>query len=209
MNQEIDQTTNDEQPQGGLGLFIEILKVIVLALLIIVPVRTFLFQPFFVQGASMEPNFHDGEYLIINELGYKETSIGINNAELLKVEPFKYLSRGDVIVFRYPKNPEQFFIKRVIGLPGERVEVKGGSIKIYNSENPEGMVLDESKYLSNLETTGHEDVRSLKEGEYYVMGDNRSQSSDSRTWGPVPEENIIGRVLLRAWPVGKFKLFSE
>lgn len=209
MENNTENTTEVSKAESGLSLFVEILKVIVLALMIIIPVRTFLFQPFFVQGASMEPNFHDGEYLIINELGYKETRIGVKNSELVAVEPFKQLQRGDVVVFRYPRDPEQFFIKRVIGLPNERIDIKNGNVTIFNSDNPEGMVLDEKEYLSNLEFTRGESTYTLKEDEYWVLGDNRAHSSDSRTWGPVPEENIIGKVLLRAWPVGKFEVFSD
>jgi len=88
----------------------EIVKIFFLALLIIAPIRIFLFQPFFVQGASMEPNFEDREYLIVNELGYKITDVGFNNIKFFSIKSFKSLERGDVIVFRYPKNPSQYFI---------------------------------------------------------------------------------------------------
>lgn len=195
--------------ESGLGLFVELFKVIFLALLIIIPVRTFLFQPFFVQGKSMEPNFYDGEYLIVNELGYKETSIGFDGKNLIEVKPFKDLKRGDVIVFKYPKNPQQYFIKRVIGLPGERVELKNGIVTVYNQENPNGLKVEESEYLPSFADTRGEVIFNLNEDEVWVLGDNRTASSDSRTWGAVPEENIIGKVLLRAWPVSKFELFPK
>lgn len=188
----------------GIGEFIlEIIKVFVLALVIIIPIRVFLFQPFFVQGASMEPNFENSEYLIVNELGYKETDIKIGSQNIFDVKPFKEISRQTVIVFRYPKNPSQYFIKRVIGLPGEKLEIKDGKVIIYNSENPNGFVLDESAYLSNFVKTNGNGVYVLKNNEYFVMGDNRMFSSDSRSWGPIQKSDVIGKVLFRAWPVNK------
>jgi len=176
-------------------------------IVIIVPLRVFLIQPFFVQGASMEPNFEDKEYLIINELGYKTTDVGFGSTDLFTVKSFKEFQRGDVVVFRYPKNPSVYYIKRIIGLPGEKIEIKEGKVKIYNSENPEGFFLNESQYLSsNVETSGGQNVQ-LSDTEYFVLGDNRSYSSDSRSWGPVPEEDVVGKVLIRAWPFKKAQIF--
>lgn len=185
------------------SFFVEMIKIVFWATLIIIPIRTFLFQPFFVQGASMEPNFHDGEYLIINELGYKQTNI----ANLFSVGSFKEMKRTDIVVFRYPKDPSQYFIKRIIGMPEEKVEIKDDKIVIYNKENPTGMVLKE-EYIPQSTRTQGDQVFNLKADEYLVLGDNRSHSSDSRLWGPVPEKNIIGKVLVRAWPVNKFNLFQ-
>lgn len=192
----------------GVGSFVlEIMKIFLLALVIIVPIRVFLFQPFFVQGASMEPNFENNQYLIVNEFGYKKTDVGIAGNNFFSVEPFKKLERQQVVVFRYPKNPSQFFIKRVIGLPGEKVEIKDGKVTIYNDGNPEGSVLDESAYLSSSVKTVGEMSVSLKNNEYFVMGDNRMFSSDSRSWGPVPEEDIMGEAFIRAWPLNKMAVF--
>lgn len=185
------------------ALLFEMLKVITLAIVVIIPIRTFLFQPFFVQGASMEPNFHDGQYLIINELGYKYTDL----FGLATISAFRDFDRQETIVFRYPKNPEQFFIKRVIGLPGESVAIKNGAVYIYNDIHPDGFLLDESAYLDkSIKTT---DMPKLKIGadEYFVMGDNRAFSYDSRVFGPVPKEDLIGRVLLRAWPLSTVELY--
>ncbi len=165
----------------GLTSFWEVSKIVIIALAIVIPIRYFLFQPFFVKGQSMEPNFETGDYLIVDELSYR----------------FREPQRGEVVVFKYPKDPSQRFIKRIIGLPGETIEIENGRVKI-QKDNQE-IKLDESNYLSILETLGSIKV-SLGENEYFVLGDNRLFSSDSRRWGNVPKKNIIGRVYLRAWP---------
>lgn len=208
VNFEKSENKNSKEAYYGVGSFLlEVVKIFVLAFIIIVPIRVFLFQPFFVQGASMEPNFEDGEYLIINELGYKKTDIGISNAHFFSVDPFKDLKRGDIIVFRYPKNPKQFFIKRTIGLPGEKIEIKDGIIRIYNSEYPDGFVLDESDYInSDIKTSGNISSQ-MEDNQYFVMGDNRSASHDSRSWGPLNKGNVIGKVFLRAWPLDRTEIY--
>lgn len=170
----------------------ELLHVVVISLAIIIPVRYFLIQPFYVKGASMEPNFYDHEYLIIDEIGYRMH------------DP----ARGDIVVFRYPNDPRQFFIKRVIGLPGERVKVGGGKVTIFNQEYPEGKALDETSYLGALTTSGERDTK-LGPDEYFLMGDNRPASLDSRVFGAVPRSFIVGRVWLRGWPPEKMKVFSD
>lgn len=169
----------------------ETLTIVVLALAIVIPVRYFLIQPFFVRGASMEPNFQDGQYLIIDEISYRF------------LEP----QRGDVIVFKYPINPSQHFIKRIIGLPNETIEINNGQISIFNNEFLDGQELDESSYNpQDLISNGL--VRFiLGEDEYFVLGDHRQASSDSRQWGALIEEYIIGRVWIRAWPVKTAKIF--
>lgn len=197
----------DEEVYYGVGSFLwEVVKVFFWALIIIVPIRIFLFQPFFVQGASMEPNFKDGDYLIINELGYKQTSADINGKHLFTVGSFKELSRGDVVVFRYPRDPKQFFIKRVIGLPGENVKVEAGNVTIFNNQNPEGLVLDEHSYLPAGLITNGTVTTTLKADEYFVLGDNRQFSHDSRAWGVLPESDVVGKVLIRAWPISKAEI---
>lgn len=169
----------------------EFLKVVVISLAIIIPVRYFLIQPFFVRGASMEPNFDNGQYLVIDEISYR----------------FDEPARGEVIVFRYPLDPAQYYIKRIIGLPGETVEIKDGNIYIFNGQIPGGAALDESAYLASDIVT-HGNVRAvLGQREYFVLGDNRSSSSDSRQWGALPEGNIIGKVWLRAWPFNMATIF--
>lgn len=204
----IKEDKNDQENYQGVGSFIlEIIKIIVLAFIIIVPIRVFLFQPFFVQGSSMEPNFENGQYLIVNELGYKETDLNIGGANLFTVKPFKEAARQSVIVFRYPLDPSKFFIKRVIGLPGETVQIKNDQVTIFNKTHPNGFVLNESAYLSPDVVTGQDQTVHLSSDQYFVMGDNREFSSDSRTWGPVPEKDIIGEVELRAWPLNKITVY--
>ncbi len=171
----------------------EVVKVIIIALIIIVPVRYYIFQPFYVQGASMEPNFLNNEYLIIDEISYR----------------FSEPERGDVVVFRYPRDKKQFFIKRIIGLPGEDIAIRDNQVIIYNQKYPDGFVLDESSYLSpNTQTAGNLRV-SMGKDEYFVMGDNRASSLDSRSFGPIKRKDIIGRVFVRVLPVDRFTLFTD
>ncbi len=184
------------------GFFLEIVKIFLMAIFIILPIRMFLFQPFFVQGASMEPNFEDGQYLIVNEFGYKKTDLGF-----FTVEPKKNLERGEVVVFRYPRDHRVFFIKRIIGLPGEKIKISDGKIVIYNKKNPNGFTLAEPYLPKNIKTLGDIDYQ-IKSDEYFVLGDNRMHSSDSRIWGPVKKQEIIGRVFLRAWPLDKVAIFK-
>lgn len=182
---------NKIQKQSLREYFLDLLKIIIISLAIILPIRYFIIQPFVVKGNSMEPNFSDGDYLIINEIGYR----------------FRKPLRGDVIVFRYPKDLSQYYIKRIIGLPNERVEIKNGKIKIYNSENPKGVDLKEA-YLTVSFTPGNLEV-ALSDNEYFVLGDNRFASSDSRVWGVLPEEDIVGRAWLRGWPVTRAQVFKR
>lgn len=172
----------------------ETAKVVIISLAIILPVRYFLIQPFYVKGASMEPNFYDHEYLIINEVGYR-----FNNPQ-----------RGDIVVFRYPKNPKLFFIKRVIGLPGERVKIEDG--KVYISQDGTSFNPLTEEYLpadvsTELSLRGYSDVL-LAADEYFLLGDNRGQSLDSRIFGPVKKDFIVGRTWLRGWPFNRLTVFS-
>jgi len=204
------ETSATETEYLSIGsLFWEMIKVFLLAVVIIIPVRVFLFQPFFVQGSSMEPNFEDGQYLVISEFGYKQTDINLLKNFRFTVHSFRIIGRQDVTVFRYPKNPKQFFIKRVIGLPKETVEIRGGKVIIYNAEQPNGYVLDESAYLST-ESFAPDYIMPkvvLGNDEYFLLGDNRMFSYDSRSIGPVKKKQIIGRVLLRAWPVERLSVY--
>ncbi len=174
------------------SFFWELIKVFLVAIAIIVPIRYFLVQPFFVRGASMEPNFENGEYLIIDELSYR----------------FREPRRGEVVVFRFPHNPSQFFIKRIIGLPGDTVTVNNGQVNLLNGQYQQGVQLDESPYLSSTVRTSGQVVEQLGEDEYFVLGDNRMASSDSRNWGKLPRDLIIGRALLRAFPFDRLDIFE-
>ncbi len=208
INEVLREKQKSSEDYVGVGGFVlEIIKIILLAFVIIVPIRVFLFQPFFVQGASMEPNFENGQYLIVNELGFKKTTIGFNDIKFFSVGAFREIPRQKVVVFRYPKDPSKFFIKRIIGLPGEKIEIKNGSYKIFNKENPDGFSPDESAYIPNGVKTAGDLVMTLGNNEYFVMGDNRPFSSDSRVWGAVPDDDIIGEVLLRAWPLNEVSVF--
>lgn len=173
------------------GLFVfEFLKVVIIAGAIILAVRYFIFKPFYVKGASMEPNFYDREYLIIDEITYRYH------------EP----ARGEVIVFHYPANPKEYFLKRIIGLPGERVKISGGKVTIYNTVHPEGVILDESYLPADLATLG-EKTFPLDNKQYFVLGDNRMNSFDSRSFGPIDKGEIVGRAWLRGWPVTRVQIF--
>lgn len=166
----------------------DIAKVVIISAAIIIPIRTFVFQPFFVRGASMEPSFYNGDYLIIDELSYRLR------------EPY----RGEVVVFRPPGNDKQFYIKRIIGLPGEKVTIDNNRVSVF-TEGDE-IVLDEP-YISKDVVGGNKQMIAGP-GEYVLLGDNRGHSSDSRVFGPVSRKNFVGKVLITAWPIGDFALFA-
>lgn len=169
------------------NFFTELLKFALIAVIIVVPVRLYVAQPFIVSGASMKPTFESGEYLIVDELSYR---VG---------DP----QRLDVIIFRYPRNPEEFFIKRIVGLPGETVRISQGVVSI---TTPAGEKLELAEpYVVNEGNGGYLEAV-LEENEYFVMGDNRPESSDSRVWGKLPRENIVGRAFLRLLPLSTISL---
>jgi signal peptidase I len=198
-NKEINDSFLDKLP-AGLLLVWDFVKIILIALVIIIPIRYFIFQPFIVSGSSMVPNFQNGEYLIIDELTYH----------------FHEPQRGEVVVLRYPKNHKEFFIKRIVGLPGEKVQIDNGKVIIFNSAHPEGLTLDE-KYLPNQGLTfphdtsvvGGKKVLSLGQDEYFMMGDNRLASSDSRDWGVLPRKDMIGRAFIRVLPLTDFGVLTQ
>lgn len=163
----------------------DIIKFLAPIIVIVFFVRTYISQPFIVDGESSAPNFHTGHYLIIDEVSYR----------------FREPARGDVIVMRYPLQPSRFFLKRIIGLPGDRVVIKDAKVFIYNAENLKGYVLSEPYQKQGTFPAGpYKDV-TLQEDQYFVMGDNRSGSDDSRMWGILPRENIVGHVLFRLFPL--------
>lgn len=155
---------------------------------IVFVIRYFIFQPFFVIGISMEPNYHQGEYLLVNQLAYR-------------LSPIK---RGEVVVFKYKNDTSRNYIKRIIGLPKESVEVKDGKIFIFNQENPNGFQLEENYVPKDIETFGNV-FATLGDNEYFVLGDNRypNASSDSREWGVLPQNLIIGKAWIKLWPLAE------
>ncbi|MBI2096429.1 MAG: signal peptidase I [Candidatus Taylorbacteria bacterium] len=170
------------------GSVFELVRFALIAIAIVVPIRLFVAQPFIVSGASMVPTFSHGEYLIVDEFSYR----------------FEKPERGDVIIFSYPRDPSKYFIKRIIGLPGETLEIKGKNIIIKNKIHPKGFSLEEPYVESQ---TFGERIYFLNEDEYFVLGDNRPASSDSRSWGPLPEKYIKGKPFLRLLPIQRITVF--
>ncbi|MDO8602165.1 MAG: signal peptidase I [bacterium] len=172
----------------------EVAEVVLIALVTVFIIRTFVIQPFQVSGASMSPNFQDHNYLLIDEVTYNF---------------FRKPERGEVVVFRYPGDKTSFFIKRVIGLPGEQVVIHGGKVTITEAgENGKVFTLTESYLPAQTKTTG-ESTTKLAQDEYFVMGDNRNNSFDSRNWGPLHEEDITGIVRLRLYPFSEFETIRK
>lgn len=166
----------------------ELIRFIIIAGCIIVPFRIFIAQPFIVNGASMDPTFETNQYLIVDQLTYRTE------------EP----QRGDIVIFRFPLNPKDFYIKRIIGLPGETVSISGSDVYIREKNSQKSFKLDEPyiEFTSNnsMSTT-------LRDDEFFVMGDNRPNSSDSRHWGVLPRKFIVGKAFLRLLPINKADLF--
>ena len=170
------------------NFFTELLKFILIAAAIVFPIRLFVAQPFIVSGASMAPTFPNGQY-----------SIALDSSH-----PLQNPGRGDVIIFRYPKNPKEFFIKRIIGLPGETVSIDGNAITITKADGSK-VSLDETYVINH--GNGSAQSYPLKADEYFVMGDNRPESSDSRVWGVLPRDNIVGRAFVRLLPLNLIEIF--
>ncbi len=174
----------------------EWIKVIAIALLISLPIRFFIAEPFVVNGASMDPTFATGQFLIVDRLSYR----------------FNEPKRGDVIVFRYPNNPSTYYIKRIIGLPGETVNIRDGIVSIDFPSTITPVLSATSTtvyepYVTSNHTSSDTLRAKLSSTEYFVMGDNRRESSDSRAWGPLPEDYIIGRPALRLYPITKLSTY--
>lgn len=156
-------------------------------------IRFFIAAPYVVSGQSMEPNFHDWQYLIVDRISY---DLG---------EP----SRGDIIVFDLPQNESKALIKRIIGLPGETVVLSGASVTIINEEHPQGFTLEEPYLDSANLSGGNELTMKLSKDEFFVLGDNRRVSADSRAWGSLPRKDIVGRVLFRLYPFNQLGIFPS
>lgn len=172
----------------GKGLLKDLFTLAFLIIVVVIPIRIFVVSPFVVDGESMHPTFENLDYLIVDEAVYNITSP----------------ARGEVIVFRYPHNPSIFYIKRIIGLPGETIAINKG---VLTATTVDGKILTlPEPYIVNEDAT-YTKTTTLGANEYFVMGDNRPNSSDSRTWGILPRANIIGRVDLRLLPVSKIGFF--
>jgi len=176
--------------RGPLNFIIEVVRMAALALVIVLPIRYFLFQPFIVSGNSMSPNLEDRDYLIIDELSYR----------------FREPQRGEVIVFYAPPNLSSRYIKRIIGLPGEEIALGQGQISIF--KDGQDMILNEEEYLLKRGAKEEEASIVLKDDEYFVLGDNRDFSSDSRTWGALKREHVVGRAVLRLLPINHIQKFN-
>lgn len=182
--------TEIKKSLGELGeFFSELFKVIVISALIIVPIRHFVVKPFYVKGESMKPTFENHEYLLIDEISYR----------------FHEPKRGEVIVFKYPRDPKEYYIKRVIGLPGDEVVISGGRVQVKRDNE---VVLANEAYLNEKVITGGDFDVLVPENNYFMMGDNRPASQDSRSFGTVDEGFIVGRVWLRAWPFSRFSIYG-
>ena len=166
------------------NFIVETIKFVVLALIIVLPIRYFVAQPFVVSGSSMDPTFQNGQYLIVDELSYR----------------FKDPHRGDVVVFTPPVDADKYYIKRIIGLPGETVRVEGSDVVIKNKNHPDGFKLDQS-YVAEPNEKIDSISFTLLNDQYFVMGDNRAASSDSRVWGPITKESIVGQPAARLFPI--------
>ncbi|MBM3205632.1 signal peptidase I [Candidatus Shapirobacteria bacterium] len=175
-------------------IFLDVIETVVIALAIFVIIYLFLFQPHQVRGSSMYPNFHDADYLLTDKISYR-----LNKPK-----------RDDVVIFKAPKNEEYDYIKRVIGLPGEKIAVNEQNQVLINGE-----ILDEANYLTvETKTFGGTfleigETVTVPEDNYFVLGDNRSHSSDSRDWGFVPLKNIIGKGWFRYWPFSRMGLITK
>jgi signal peptidase I len=180
----------DQKPlKSSIYLFIaELIRSIIIVVVLAYVIRAFVLQPFIVDGSSMEPLLQNNDYLLVDKLSYH----------------FEAPKRGDVIVFRYPEDTSVNYVKRIIGLPGETVIFKDGKVEIVNSAHPNGFILNEPYIIDHSPTLlppGVSNSYVVPKGSYFVMGDNRPASSDSRIWGFMPMSDMIGRVVLEAYPI--------
>jgi signal peptidase I len=176
-----------------LASLLEVVEIAFIAIAAVFIVRTFFVQPFLVSGTSMYPTFSNGDYVLTDELTYR-------------IRPPE---RGEVVVFHEKSDYSTYLIKRIIGLPGERVVVANNTITIYNQQNPNGFALNESYLPKGTLTSGGEyDDVTLSSSTYMMLGDNREVSYDSRSWGPLPASDIVGLVRFRLWPLNAIHIFG-
>ena len=185
----------------------EIIETIALAAFLVLVIQSAV-QNYRVEGPSMQPLFISGDRVVVNKIIYTEIdaehatgylpAVSADAGEILR--PFGELAQGDVIVFRWPRDPRQDFVKRVIGLPGDRVKIELGTVFV--NGNP----IEEPYVEYTLRQSINERV--VEPNSYYVMGDNRAQSDDSRHWGSVPYDHVIGKVMASYWPVDRFVILN-
>ncbi len=188
-----DSTTSQTQEKSSFkksDFVWETVKFAIFALIVVLPIRMYVAQPFIVSGSSMDPTFDNGHYLIVDQLSYR----------------FEKPKRGEVIVFKYPNDPSKFFIKRIIGLPGEKVEIINGEVYIRGASETDSMKLSEPYIEASRQKYDNWNIP-LGPDEYFVMGDNRIASSDSRVWGALEEKFIVGRALVRLLPITEASIF--
>ncbi len=193
----------DRAPASAGQVLGEIVQTVLLALVLFLVIRNFI-QNYRVENISMEPNFHEGQFLIINRFAYcpgLHLDVPVVNLHFEKSWCLWTPRRGDVIVFHYPPDPSKDFIKRVIGLPGETVEVRNGGVYINGELMSEPFGPNPGSYSAPPVTLAPEQI--------YVMGDNRNSSSDSHVWGPVPMSDVVGRAVLRYWPPSKWSVIPQ
>lgn len=194
-------SSGNEPKQKKEGGILSLFATIVVALVLVQVINLFLLQSYRVYGSSMHSTLESNDRLIISKIGKTFAKV---------VRKDYQPKRGDIIVFQSPVDPDLQLIKRVIGLPGERVVVKNGKITVYNQEHPDGFNPDDAPYGKNLpKTSGNVDIH-VPANHIFVSGDNRegSNSLDSRNeLGTVPEENIIGKLIVRIWPFGQAEFF--
>lgn len=171
----------EEKKEENKDTWTDLLRFAFICLLIVIPFRMFIAQPYIVEGSSMDPTFKNGDYLIVDQISYDFTSP----------------QRGEVIILKFPQDTSRYLIKRVIGLPNETVSIEKGKVTV--KKGSEHITLDEP-YV-RFEKTDTMEYK-LGDNEYFVMGDNRAASSDSRVWGAVPSEDVVGRAILRLLPLG-------
>ncbi len=187
--EEVEKSAQGGSAEGGKETWRDFVRFALIATAIVVPIRLFIAQPFIVSGASMIPNFQHGNYLIIDELSYR----------------FEEPKRGEVVVFRFPYQPSKFLIKRIVGLPTETVVIEGNTITIRNAVHPDGFIWRQGAITSSGRPAEQSVV--LGTDEYFVLGDNRDESADSRLWGALPRGNITGRPIVRLFPLSKLAFF--
>jgi signal peptidase I len=164
----------------------EVMESLVIAVILALLIRTFILQPFYIPSGSMEPTLMIQDHIIVNKIGYR----------------FWEPQRGDIVVFRFPRDPSKDFVKRLIGLPGEKVEIRNSQLYINGQLVPE-------KYLpSDIGDFGSFKPTVIPANSYFMMGDNRNNSDDSRNWGVLPRENVIGKAMLTYWPLTRIHLLT-